>query len=193
MPEVSQSDLDLLLKSRRILDAMYSDPEDGLAVKKAFKKHVPDAVIPELAAEAAITPVIERVDAVGAALAKLNERMDAEALERQQAAQADALARQMAQARDRFRLTDEGIEGMTKLMSEKGIVDPNDAAELYVARQPKPKIASGRLGSYGQGTYADVTGFANEDEKRKLLLESPDRFLAAEVEQCLAEFDAEAA
>ena len=188
MPEVSQNDLNLLLESRRLLDAMYTDPDHGMAVKQAFKKVRPDAIIPELDAQHAIQPVIQRVDEVGAALTRLNERMDAEAQERQQAAQADALARKMAQARDRFKLTDDGIEGMTALMREKGIVDPVDAAELYVARQPKPQLASRRQGSYGQATYADVTGFGDQEAKQKMLLESPDRFLAAEVEQCLAEF-----
>ena len=88
----------------------------------------------------------------------------------------------------RFKLTDEGIEGMTALMREKGIVDPIDAAELFVSRQPKPQLASQRQGRYGQATYSDVTGFADQEEKQKMLLENPDRFLAAEVEQCLAEF-----
>lgn len=185
---VSKGDLTILQESRRLLDAMYTDPVHGLSVKKAFKAVKPDAVIPELEAHAAIVPVMEKVDAVGAALAKLNERMDNDVQERQQSAAADALARQMAQARDRFKLTDEGIEGMTALMREKGIVDPIDAAELFVSRQPKPQLASQRQGRYGQATYSDVTGFADQEEKQKMLLENPDRFLAAEVEQCLAEF-----
>ena len=188
MPEISQTDFDLLVQSRKILDAIYTDPEHGMAVKQAFKKAKPDAVIPELEAQRAIQPAMQRIDQIGEAVAKMNERMDAERQERQQQAEAERLASQMSAARNRFKLTDEGVEGMTAMMREKGIMDPVDAAELYVSRQPKPALASQRQGRYGQATYADVTGFADQAEKEKILLASPDRFLAMEIEQCLAEF-----
>lgn len=188
MPEISQADFDLLRGAKGLLDTIYDDPDHGMAVKQAVRKHRPGVAIPALDAQDAIKPFAEKFDAVGAAVAKLNERLDNEKLERDQATAADALARQMARARDTFRLTDEGVEGMTTLMREKGIVDPVDAAQLYVARQPKPSLTSQRQGRYGSATYADVTGLASQEEKNKLLIENPDRFLAQEIEECLAEF-----
>lgn len=187
MPEISQAELEVLQRSRALLDTIYADPDHGMQVKRAVAKVRPDLTIPELATEAAMQPFAAKVDEIGAAVAAMNARLDAESQERSTAAAADALASKMAGARTKFGLTDEGIEGMTSLMREKGIVDPMDAAELYVARQPKPKPSSRSTGRFGQAAYADVTGYADQAEMEQLLVSNPDKFLVTEVERFLAE------
>lgn len=186
MPEVSEAQLATLTGAHALLNTIYGDPEHGLSVKQAVKKARPDVVIPELQAQEAVKPLVEKFDAVSAALTKLNERFDADALERKQVADADALARKMATARDRFSLTEDGVKGMTDLMREKGIMDPVDAAELYVARQPRPQVTSQRTGRYGEATYANVLGM-DDEEKQKMLLSDPFRFQAMEVEEMLSD------
>jgi len=185
MPEVSEARLAELNRAAKLLDAVYTDPEFGHTVKKAVQKAEPSIRIPELAAEAAIAPVLEQVGGIAAAVAKMNERLDAEALQRQQEAQADRLAREMSQARTRYKLTEEGTAGMIALMQEKGITDPADAAELYVARNPPQKPASART-SYGS-SYADVSGLSTQADKEKLLLADPDRFFAQEIDEILSD------
>lgn len=190
---ISQADHDLLTNSRKLLNEVYDHPEHGLAVKRAIKAVRPTQPIPELDAQGVVAPVMEKVDALGAALTKFTEQYDNDKLAVKQSADADALARRMAQARDTFKLTDEGVEGMTNLMRDKGIMDPADAAQLYVARNPKAPLSSQRQGRYGSATYADLTGFGDQEAKQKMLLETPDRFLAAEIEACLSEFATEEA
>ena len=183
MVDVPESRLADLQRAARLLDSVYTDPEIGMQVKRVVKRIEPNTPIPELAAESVLAPVMEQVGGIAAAVAKMNERLDAEALERQQAAQADKLAREMAAARTRFQLTDEGTEGMIALMREKGITDPVDAAELYVARQPKPKLASAR-NTYGS-SYQDVTGVGSDKAKEELLTKDYDRFFAQEIEEIM--------
>lgn len=184
---VPAGDLAQLREARRILDAMYTNPDHGMAVKRAFKAVKPDAVIPELATDAAIQPYVAKLDEVTAGFTAFKEHVAAKELEREQRAQADALAARMGRARDDYKLDDAAMDGVVKLMGEKGIMDPADAAELYVNRLPKPKMASNRTGHYGAAAYVDLTGYADEAEKQALLMADSDKFLVNEITQVLAE------
>lgn len=188
MPEIADAQLATLLEAKKLLDDVASGPH-GNVVKRAISEVRPDLVFPDLVAERAIQPFAAKVDEALAKFGELSARMDADAQERRTQAEADKLARAMAKARDQFGLTDAGVEGMTSLMRERGIMDPMDAAELYTARLPKPKLASTTNGRYGQSMYADVTGMAGQQERQELLLNDPMRFLDTEIAACLDEFE----
>lgn len=189
MPEVSAADLATLQASKALLDTIYSDPDHGLSVKRAVAKARPDLTIPELKAEEMFKPFAERFDAMAGSVTALAKSIEDDKAASAQKAAEDTLARAMASARDNYKLTDEGVTGMVELMRNEGIANPKTAAELFVARQPKPKLASGRENRYGQTVYADITGHAGDKEKQELLLTNSDRFLVQEVEEMLAEFE----
>lgn len=127
MAQIDDTALAQLQSMAGAFNVLVSDPNHGMEVKKIIKQINPSVYIPEIDAAA---PHVHRIDQISAQLeAMKQERVDREATEK--------LDRELAAARQKFGLTDEGMAAVEKLMLEDGIASPMSAAELLDSRKKR--------------------------------------------------------
>lgn len=176
MADISDAELAELKRAHELLKSLYADGAVGMDFRKIVKKKYPNAVIPELDA-------VNKVDEVGGALEKrfgefetnltkkIDGFLDARKKEREDDDVAEFQTRVKNVVKERG-YTKEGEEGLLKLMKDKGVSDPHDAAILFEAGQPKVK---GKPRSFS--TRMDFIRPDNkEDEAFKALMADPEQY-----------------
>jgi hypothetical protein len=150
MPKIEVDELELQqsTKLRQAFEALMKNPKSRRKVLEAQKIIEPDAKIPELEQpdpiEAATKPLAEQV----AALQKQIEE-DKTARERDgRLAQLQSLKDNGIKQLRAQRYTDDGIKAVEKIMEEKGILDPLDAAAIFERDHP-PQAPVQQTGSGG--------------------------------------------
>lgn len=177
MPDITEAELAELKKAHALLKELYADGSVGMDFRKIVKKKYPDAVIPELdavnAVEKAGTDFEKKISELSSGVSKkLDEFLAARAKEKEDADVATFEKRVKDIVKERG-YTKEGEEGLLKLMKDKGINDPNDAAILFEAGQPKVKAKrsfSTRMNF--------VTPENKDDADFKRLMDDPEQFAA---------------
>lgn len=155
-------DADVLQRQQGIvatLQRIAGDPNAKKLLQQAQKMAIPESVIPELDAHAAIAPELNEIKG---ALGKLNERLDNEAQERTRAAQAaqfqDGWDRQKSALRQQG-FMDDFIAKIEDHASKEGIPNLRAAANDFLALNPPPAPASpsgfGGWDFFGNGSAAD--------------------------------------
>lgn len=177
MPDITDAELAELQKARNLLKELYSDGSVGMDFRKIVKKKFPDAVIPELdavaAAEKAGTDLEKKIGELSSGVEKkINDFLAARNKEREDADVANFEQRVKSVVKERG-YTKEGEEGLIKLMKDKGINDPSDAAILFEAGQPKVKTKR----SFST-RMPFISPESKDDEAFKRLMEDPDQFAA---------------
>jgi hypothetical protein len=142
------------------------NPKSRRKVLEAQKIIEPDAKIPELdepdPLEAATKPLADQI----AALQKKIED-DAAARDRDgRIAQLQALKNEgIKKLRAEHRYLDEGIQAVEKIMEEKGILDPMDAAAIYERDHP-PQNPVSQSGGTGGWNFAELPSSTDDiDDK----------------------------
>ena len=134
--EFDEVELQRLQKQDRTVHALMSNPQAKKKIFEAYKVVEPNARIPELEMEeAAKAPVVELEKTVK----ELQASIAADKAEREKQLKLDALTGNMERGFTKLRRDgwlDDGIENVRKLMDEKGILDPEDAAAIYLAKHP---------------------------------------------------------
>ena len=134
--ELDEVELQRLQKQDRTVHALMSNPQAKKKIFEAYKVVEPNARIPELEMEeAAKAPVVELEKTVK----ELQASIAADKAEREKQLKLDALTGNMERGFTKLRRDgwlDDGIENVRKLMDEKGILDPEDAAAIYLAKHP---------------------------------------------------------
>lgn len=194
MAEVPDSELALLRSAAALTDEIWNDPKHGLALKQAVKAKRPNLSIPEIdVPEVVLKPVNDQISS-------MKEILDRQAAElaamKQAAADKDLEAgfrSKLDAAKNRFGLTDEGVEKTIELMRERQIADPEAAAALHIASLPKPKPSSLRDSSaYGGSSLADFPGMRGDSGANTDMLyrnyESDMKFFDAEVAAVMNEY-----
>ena len=95
-----------------------------------------NARIPELEMEAAAKAPVEALEKT---VKELQDQIAADKAEREKQLKLDSLNGSMERGFAKLRRDgwlDDGIENVRKLMDEKGILDPEDAAAIYLAKHP---------------------------------------------------------
>ena len=175
MPKIVEVDEEELLRLRRVnatVGKIASHPEAVTLLEQAHKFVDPDAPTPALERKRALS---EPVDAVK----KEFEAFKKEQADREAKRETDEKIRSLSTLRDtgiaklkRAGWTDEGIKGVEALMEEKGLLDPQDAADLYEKRNPPPAPVNPAPG-VGAWGFADMpSGETTDDTFVKKLLES---------------------
>lgn len=148
--ELDEVELQRLQKQDRTVHALMANPQAKKKIFEAYKVVEPNARIPELEIEeAARAPVMELEKTVK----ELQGQIAADKAEREKQIKLDSLNGNMERGFAKLRSQgwlDDGIENVKKLMEEKGYIDPEDAAKIYLADHPPqtPATPSG-TGSWG--------------------------------------------
>jgi hypothetical protein len=146
--EVDEVQLQQSTKLRQAFEALMKNPKSRRKVLEAQKIIEPDAKIPELdepdPLEAATKPLADEV-------AALKKQIEEDKATRER----DVRLSQLAALKDNGikklreqRYTDDGIKAVEKIMEEKGILDPLDAAAIFERDHP-PQAPVQQTGSGG--------------------------------------------
>jgi hypothetical protein len=165
MAEIDDAELDVLRKGKALLDEMLRSPKTKRATERTIKQLHPETVITDDFEE----PLHNEIKSVGEKLDKFLEAQSTREQDNYLAARFDALRKDGS-------WQDEGIEKLKKLMVERKIPDPLDAAKVYEAENPppqpqKPSAFAGTSWGFGR---------KSEDVDTKLLFEDEDAFADAE-------------
>lgn len=163
--EITEEEYIRLNRLNGFANQLLQNPESAKLLEKAAKIVDPNIRTPRLDQEAVANAPLA---AVTETLAKLNQRLDDEAAARQNQVLIDSASRQREEGIRALRVqgwNDAGIAEIEKVMAEKGILDPVDAAIVFEKRQPLPTPAMpGSNGTFdfnktmhaGQQTDADI-------------------------------------
>jgi hypothetical protein len=186
MPEISQAELDLLQKSKKLLDQFWNDPEEGLAFKRKMKKFMPDASIPELeVADSVVKPLTEQLARQADENKALRERLDGWEKKQKDSQEESDLAKSLETVKSKFHFTDEGMNKVIARMKEKSNPDA-EAAAAWVASQEKK--AAPIQGSGLSHTNLNLYGSNEADESWKDLNMNPEKWMVKEAEKIMGEF-----
>jgi hypothetical protein len=165
--EIDEAEFLRLQKLNNFSHAMLQNPEAAKLLEKAAKIVDPSIKTPRLDQEAAIATPMQKMEAEMAALRKDMADRDA-AVTQNQTLQA------LGQKRDegirelrRTGWTDEGIKAVEKLMDEKGLLDPLDAAAIHEKYHPPQSPAM--PGSSGGWNFAEQLADDSDADLKKLI------------------------
>lgn len=189
MTEPTQPD-----KVTAAFNALWADATLGPEVRRRVKALYPDVQIPEDTYDPLVAPLKAELEALKAerdaerkAAAEAAEAAAKEKAEREQATVQQNFEAAIANARQKYNLTDEGFDKMCERIKATGNYADADAAAAWVAQQtPPPAQAGPYLGPQQLNLYSPD---GEHEERLKLLHRSPDKFLDAE----LRDFAADAA
>lgn len=166
--EVPEEEYQRLARLNQFAQTILSNPEAAPLLEKAAKIVDPSIRTPRLDQQAAVQAPISKIEE---SLVALNKRFDEEANARAQAETLAAARAKEAEGIAQLRKAgwnDAGIAEIQKVMTEKGIADPLDAAIVFERRYPPPTPTM--PGSNGTFNFNEVAHAANTDEDIKALL-----------------------
>jgi len=162
----------------------------GIAFREAARAKYPEVQTPESQLEPVVAPLKAQFDEL---MKKLSDRDDAERKrdeEREQREAERTLAQRTSDARNEFRLTDQGYEMMVKRMQDTGnYTDPHAAAAYIVSANPPPRDITGLLGPQNKVNLFGQGQDASDERMKKLLSDPMGAFLDAEFTDFLVDPD----
>lgn len=190
MAEISDAALAELTQAHTLLKSLYADQTVGFDFRKIVKKKYPQASIPELDAvvktEALAGDFEKKFGELGEGLTKkIDAFLDDRKKEREDA-EVDRFSERLTRIVKDRGYTKEGEEGLLKVMKECGIHNPEDAAIIFEAGQPKqttkPRQHTSRMNF--------VSPEGKDDESFKKLMADPEQWMVDEMYTALAENEA---
>jgi hypothetical protein len=166
--EISEEDFLRNQQLAKTVATLLGNPKAKELVQRAVKLVDPNAATPELDQKTMIEQAV-------AAATKKTDDFIAEQKAAQEKAEADRRIAQLQQTHDagiaelrRSGWTDEGIEGVKKVMQEKGLLDPLDAAIIFEkSHPPQSPVTPG-----GSGAWDFMSLPKDGDDDLKKLVES---------------------
>lgn len=191
MPDISPEALAELQQAHALLKSLYADNTVGFDFRKLVKKKFPAASIPELDAvvktEQLTGDFEKKFGELGDTLSKkIDGFLDARKKEREDD-DVQKFGERIANIVKERGYTKEGEEGLLKTMKDRGISNPEDAAIIFEAGQPKaapkPRHHTSRMNF--------VSPEGKDDESFKKLMSDPEQWMMDEMYAGLAETEAE--
>ena len=181
MAEVNDAELSELRRLQAFHKSLYDDGSVGMDFRKLIKKKYPNAVIPELdalvkAEEIGADLSKKTGETTDAAMKKIDDFLAKEAKKEEDRQVADFEGRINTRAKERG-YTEDGTKKLLELMKERNIPNPEDAAVIFEARQPKAKAAPRQFSSRMDFISADD----KDDDKFKQLMADPEQYMMDEM------------
>lgn len=163
--EIDEEDFLRNEKLRAEVAKIWANPEARKVMQRAQKLADPKAVTPDLDREEQES---ERLKGVTQSVDEMKKMLADERAEREREKAAAALQTKIDAGIAKLRQqgwTEEGIDGVRKLMHEKGLPDPEDAAILFERlHPPATPIAS------GSSSFFDIVNPPDNDDFVKALM-----------------------
>lgn len=186
--EISKRDAATLKKAYDMLQALTNSPDVGTDFKKLVMKHDPKTKFPDIEmAERYSAPINEELKKANDEIVALKKRLDdGEKSSKDKADQDDIMSKIDKVAKKRG-LTEEGREGLIKLMREKQVADPEIAVAAYLESLPKAKPTAAVEGTH-EGSRL-LNGIQEDDNEGEFadFFKNPHKAFDKEVEKILNE------
>jgi ribosome assembly protein YihI (activator of Der GTPase) len=170
MVEVDELQLAQSTKLKQAFEALMKNPKSRRKVLEAQKIIEPDAKIPELEQPDPIEAVQKASDEKIAALEKKFEDEKAARERDGRLAQLQTLKDNGIKKLREQRYTDDGIKAVEKIMEDKGILDPLDAAAIFERdHPPQAPVQQTGSGGWNFGELPSATDDADEKYVDQLL------------------------
>lgn len=141
MPKIIEVDEEEFLRNEKLrqeVATIWANPEAKKLIQKAQKLVNPKAVTPDLDREEQENAKLEGVNK---ALDEMKQLMADQKVENERREKLDKINKDIEAGIAQLRAegwTDDGIAGVRKVMEEKGLPDPRDAAIIFERRNPPP-------------------------------------------------------
>ena len=165
MVEIDEVELQRSRQARKFIEDIWNNPKAKRKLLEAQREVKPDdPLVKEL----------ERPDPYQSEILALRKEMEDERKARAEAEakrEQDSKIERLRSVKDtgiaelrRAGWTDKGIEGVEKIMEEKGILDPLDAAAIWEKHNPPPTPVTPN--AYGGWNFLETSDEKNEDLKK---------------------------
>lgn len=166
--EIDEVELMNLRRLQGTAAKILSNPKAKKLLEQAHKLVDPNAITPSLDQEREIQePVSKALEEVAA----LKKQLEDEKAERAKTEKLTAIQSKIDQGKMQLRKegwTDEGIAGVEKLMDEKGLLDPLDAAAIFEKLHPPQQPVN----PSGSGAWNFLDGVQDGEADLKKLIET---------------------
>jgi hypothetical protein len=186
---ITDNDLRILQETYKLMNEVTDHPEYGLPTKRAMKAIRPDLRFPEIdVADPLLKPINEKLSAIEEENKKLREEREADRREREDDKALGDLQSKLTAAQKKHRLTDEAMGEVKKIMAERGVADPDIAAQYVVANiEPAKPVRGSNFGPQEANIFG-IDGNSTEDDT-KLLHNNNQKWFDGTVDEIMAEFD----
>lgn len=165
MAEVDDAELVKLRQAQDLLDRLQKDPR----TRRPFQRQV-KTLHPEVTSDDDYNaPIMDEIKSIG-------EKVDSFLKTQTESRTDSALETEFGRVRSDFGFTDEGIEKLKKLMVDRKIASPIDAAKIWAADNPPPPPQ--KPSAFGGTSWG--FGAKSEEADTKLLFEDEDAFMEQE-------------
>ena len=162
--DIDEDELNRLRGLHGVASRIYADPKARLLLEQAQKLVDPNAKTPAIDQRQQIEEPIEDVrKQLSEVTKRLDEEKEAREREQKLASLRDLQQKGIAKLRQQH-FTDEGIAAVEKIMEEKGILDPLDAAAIFEKQNPPQQLAT--PGGSGGWNFMDSVADGEADLKR---------------------------
>jgi hypothetical protein len=148
--EIDEAELQRSSEARRFVESIWANPKARRKLLEAQKEVKPDD--PMLKELDKPDPFEERFAQIAKQNEDLRKEIEERESKREQDSKLEALRRQKEDGLRELRSagwTDEGLKGVEKIMEDKGILDPLDAAAIFEKyHPPQTPILPGGTGSW---------------------------------------------
>jgi hypothetical protein len=168
MIEVDENEYHNNRKARELIDSLWRNQKAKRKLLEAQREVKPeDPAVKELDTP---DPVEERFAALASKIEAQEKLIADQKAEREQSEKILGLKKMRDDGLTRLRsegFTDKGLEGVQKIMDDKGILDPLDAAAIWEKANPTPyPMTPNHNGSWN---FLDATGSGESDDIKKLI------------------------
>lgn len=186
---ITKADLETLQRSYRLFNKLWDDPKNGATLKRAAKEADPTLRIPEIdVAEPLLAPIREEMETFKKTAGELRAENEAlrQSLEDDKAM--GKLLKDLGSAQSRYRLTDEGMAEVKRVMQERNIADPHAAAALVASEIEPAKVVRDTNFAPADLNVLGMDGKA-EDDSTKRLHDNPVKWQDQEIAEIMGEFE----
>jgi hypothetical protein len=144
--EVDETQLASLQNTAKIVQGMLKNPKTRRKVLEAYKEFDPSAAVPELDVT---EPVVARMNNLEGAVIEFMKKEREDREKERTESQLERIRQEAEQGRRMLAergYTPEGITALEEFRNAKGLVDYNDAVELYELRNPPPVVTEPNSG-----------------------------------------------
>lgn len=168
MIEVDENEFRHSQQLRQVLSKVLEHPKAGVLAEQALKMVDPNAATPRLDR---MNQIQEPLSEAQKQINELKDQIAADKAEREKHEKLAAISAKVESGKSQLRRegwTEEGIKGVEKIMEDRGLLDPLDAAAIFEKQHPPAMPAS----PSGVGAWNFMDQVAEGEQDLKKLIET---------------------
>ena len=188
MAEIADNQLTALQRAQKLVDALWSDKDQGAKIRAKAKELFPDIRTVDEAAEPVVAPLRAALEEKDKQLKELGDKVSAFLKEKEDKELEASFETKLSKARSKYNLTDEGMQKVLDRMKEtKNFTDVDGAAAAVLFDTPAPKPTSGPS---WMPQSINLFGSQEREEKWESLHNNPQKYMDDQLREFVRDPDA---